>query len=107
MSLIRFVKENVCKNVTDEDMEQYLEVLDDLTLNVDNTSKLLDEGNKASLTALVAYSFQADIDLDDWIVDFFKRKSDYIANQRDNYRDMKKDLVKYMKNINRKQEAKS
>lgn len=107
LSLIRFVKENVCKNVTDEDMEQYLEVLEDLTLNVDNTSKLLDEGNKASLTALVAYSFQADIDLDDWIVDFFKRKSDYIVNQKDNYKDMKKDLLKYMKNINRKQEAKS
>ena len=68
--------------ITDDDIDQYIEVLEDLTLNVDNSSKLLHEKNRMSLTAMVAYSFQADIDLDDWIVDFFQRKKSYIADQK-------------------------
>ena len=96
-NLADFVRANVNMEITEDDIDQYIEVLEDLTLNVDNSSKLLHEKNRLSLTAMVAYSFQADIDLDDWIVDFFQRKKTYIADQKENYSDMKSDLLNYIK----------
>ncbi|MBT9778859.1 hypothetical protein GPL15_20475 [Clostridium sp. MCC353] len=95
--LAGFVRDNVSMDITEYDIDQYMEVLEDLTLNVDNSSKLLDEKNRMSLIAMTAYSFQADIDLDDWIVDFFKRKKTYINDQKENYLDMKADLLNYIK----------
>lgn len=95
---LELIKENVNSDVTEEDVEQYEEVLDDLTLNVDNTSKLMDEYNRPSLVALIAYSFENDIDLDDWIVDYFKRNDMYIRNQRENFLHMKQDLNEYILN---------
>ena len=43
------------------------------------------------------YSFENDIDLDDWIVDYCDRNNDYIANQAENYEHMKNDLQQFMK----------
>lgn len=82
---------------SEEDIDQFEEVLDDLTLSVDSTSKLLDEKNKPSLIAIVAYSFENDIDLDDWIVDYFKNNKLYFMDQKKNYLHMKKDLEDYLK----------
>lgn len=96
VSVLELIKENINQNVTQEDIDQYEEVLDDLTLNVDNTSKLLDEHNRPSLIAMVAYSFENDIDLDEWIVDYFKRNSTYIRNTKENFLHMKQDLDKYV-----------
>ena len=93
--IVTFIKNNVNSDILEEDIEQYVEVLEDLTLNVDNSSKLLEENNKFSLIAIVAYSFDKDIDLDDWIVDFFSRNDIYIKNQKENYIYMKKDLENY------------
>ena len=84
---IEFVKSNV-EDTTDEDVELYEEVLDDLTLNVDNNSKLLDKHNRPSLLALVGYSVKNDIDLDEWIVEFFRNNTTYILNQVENYKMM-------------------
>ena len=95
-TVLEFVKENVDLDITQEDVEQYEEVLEDLTLNVDNSSELLNENNKLSLMAMVAYSFCKDVDLDDWIVDFFKRNTGFIHNQKENYICMKKDLDKFV-----------
>lgn len=81
---------------SEEDIDQFEEVLDDLTLNVDNTSKLLDEKNRPSLIAIVAYSFRNDIDLDDWIVDYFTNNKLYFNDQMKNYLHMKKDLETYL-----------
>lgn len=97
-----FVIENVNSSITQEDIEQYQEVLDELTLNVDNSSRLLDEQNRLSLIALVAYSFENDMDMDDWIVDFFDRNSTYISKQKENYLYMKDDLEQYFHDKNRK-----
>lgn len=93
-----FVKENINSDITQEDVEQYEEVLDFLTLNVDNSSKLLDKHNHPSLVGIVAYSFENDIDIDDWIVDYFSRNNMYIRNQKENYLHMKQDLDKYVLN---------
>lgn len=89
----QFVKENV-EDTTDEDVEFYEEMLDDLTLNVDNNSKLLDKHNRPSLLALVGYSVKNDIDLDEWIVNFFKNNTTYILNQVENYKMMLNSLQK-------------
>lgn len=96
--MLGFLKENVNSGITEEDKEQYEEVLDELTLKVDNSSKLMDKQNRASLIALVAYSFENDIDLDDWIVDYFQRNKIYIRNQKENFFNMVQDLNRFIKN---------
>lgn len=90
--ILDFIKENVDTNITEEDVEQYEEIFDDLTLNVDNSSKLMDKQNRKSMIAIVAYSFKEDIDLDNWIIKYFREHETYIRNQKENYLHMKQDL---------------
>ena len=97
INLIEFVQENVNTEITEEDIEQYKDVLDDLTLNVDNSSRLMDKQNIPSLVAIVAYSFKQDIDLDDWIVRYFEDNNNYDLNQKENYLHMKECLDKFVK----------
>lgn len=96
-NLLEFIQQNIDPNTTEEDVDQFEEVLEELTLYVDPSSKLLDRQNRPSLVAVVAYSFARDIDLDRWIVDYFGRNKTgaYIRNQKDNYLRMKQDLDKY------------
>ena len=82
---LEFVKENVKSDATEEDIEFYSEMLDGLTLEVDNNTKLLDEHNRPSLVALVAYACENDIDLDEWIKSYFAANVSYILNQQQNY----------------------
>lgn len=89
-----FIKENVKADVTEEDVEFYSDMLDDLTLEVDNNTKLLDERNRPSLIALVGYACENDIDLDEWIKHWFETNVSYILNQRDNYLQMVANLQK-------------
>lgn len=89
-----FVKENVKSDVTEEDVEFYSELLDDLTLEVDNNTKLLDEHNRPSLVALVGYACENDIDLDEWIKSFFAANVNYILNQKQNLHMMINSLKK-------------
>ncbi len=95
-TVLDFVKENADSEVIQEDIEQFWEVLDMLTEKIPRPSKLLDRQNKFSLIALVAYSFKNDIDLENWIVDFFDRSNNYILDQKENYLHMKQDLEKYV-----------
>ena len=96
ISVVDFVKENVNPDVTDEDVEFYSEILDDITLEVDNDTKLLDEHNRPSLVALVGYACQNDIDdkLVEWIKEFFVKNFTYKLNQRENFVYMKNSLQK-------------
>lgn len=96
INTLEFVKENVSTDITEEDVEQYEEVLDDLTLMVDNSSNLMDKRNRTPLLAVVAYSFINDIDLDHWIVDFFNRNNTYIRNCKENYSYMINDLSNFI-----------
>lgn len=93
--MLTSVKETVDGYIIEEDVEQYSEVLDDLTLNVDNSSRLLERQNRLSLIALVAYSFKNDVDLDDWIISFFDKHRSYNSNQMENYMSMKNDVDRY------------
>ena len=94
VSVLDFVKENVNPDATDEDVEFYSEMLDDITLEVDNDTKLLDEHNRPSLVALVGYACQNEIDdkLVEWIKSFFVNNAMYILNQKENFIYMKKSL---------------
>ena len=96
VSVLDFVKENVNPDVTDEDVEFYSEILDDITLEVDNDTKLLDEHNRPSLIALVGYACQNEIDdkLVEWIKSFFVNNTMYILNQKENFIHMKNSLQK-------------
>ena len=89
-----FVKENVKSDVTEEDVEFYSELLDDLTLEVDNNTKLLDKHNRPSLVALVGYACENDIDLDEWIKSYFAANVNYILNQKQNLHMMINSLQK-------------
>ena len=96
VSVLDFVKENVNPDATDEDVEFYSEMLDDITLEVDNDTKLLDEHNRPSLIALVGYACQNEIDdkLVEWIKSFFVNNAMYILNQKENFIHMKNSLQK-------------
>lgn len=82
-----FVRENVKSDTTEEDIEFYSDMLDDLTLEVDNDTKLLDKHNRPSLIALVGYACENDIDdrLTEWIKHFFTTNATYKLNQKENY----------------------
>lgn len=87
VNILDFVKENVNPDVTEEDIEFYSDMLDDLTLEVDNNTKLLDERNRPSLIALVGHACIDECDdvLDEWIKEWFATNTTYILNQRDNF----------------------
>ena len=46
---LSFLQNNVSDTITNEDLELYKEVLNDLILNVDNNTRLLDKENLLSL----------------------------------------------------------
>ena len=94
-----FIKENVNSDVLQEDIDFYNDILNDLTLNVNNNTQLLEEHNIPSLLAIVAYSCKEDINIDDWFVDFFGKNNTYIRNQKENYLKMKTSLEDYIKNV--------
>lgn len=93
IDVLEFVKENVSDSVTQDDIDDYYSMLD--AYHIDKTSRLLDWQNEPSLLAVIAYSFKADIDLDDWIIEYFKRNKMYFVNQKKNYDFMLKDLHEY------------
>ena len=94
VSVLDFVKENVKPDVTNEDVEFYSEMLDDITLEVDNDTKLLDKHNRPSLIALVGYACENEIDdkLIEWVKSFFVNNTMYMLNQRENFTYMKNSL---------------
>lgn len=94
VNILDFIKENVKADATEEDVEFYSDMLDDLTLEVDNDTKLLDEHNRPSLIALVGYACENDIDLDEWIKQWFVANTMYILNQKQNYLHMVQSLQK-------------
>ncbi len=85
------------KKVIDE-MEVYEETLDGLTeKTVRDGSKLLDAANRKSLLALVAYSYERDVDLDVWLEYYAEKTNIYFPDQRKNFLHMKKDFINYIK----------
>lgn len=103
-SVLDFVRETVNNNITQDDIDLYDDCLNDLTLNVDNNTKLLDKHNHLSLIAVIAYACEKDIDVDEWFVKYFDKNNNYIKNQRENYLHMIGDLTRFI-NMNEKMTA--
>ena len=97
VSPLEFVKENVNSEVTQEDIEDYEGDLEILSLDVDNDSKLLDDRNKPSLIAMVAYGYRNDVSIDSWFKTYFKNNNTYLLNQKENYIHMRADFESYSK----------
>lgn len=90
VNTLDFVKENVKADAIEEDVDFYSDMLDDLTLEVDNNTKLLDEHNRPSLIALVGYACENECDdkLQEWIKQWFATNTIYILNQKQNFTKM-------------------
>jgi DNA-directed RNA polymerase specialized sigma24 family protein len=91
---LEFVRENIGSEKTEEDVELYLSIFDEWTLDIDNTSKLINLDNLPSLIGIVGYA--CDLECDDiaqsWFVEFAKKNSTYNVEQKENYLHMKDDL---------------
>ena len=57
----------------------------------------LDMENRASLTALVGYACEHDIDVDEWFVEYFKTHTAYRKDQKSNFKCVADDLQKFVK----------
>ena len=103
VNILDFIKENVNIEVTDEDVKFYSDVLDDLIVEIDNNSKLLEEHNRPSLIALIAYACENEVDdiLKDWIKYYFDENKTYMANQKENYTYMVKHINIYQNMMER------
>lgn len=98
---IDFIKENVKADAIEEDVEFYSDMLDDLTLEVDNDTKLLDKHNRPSLIALVGYACENEYDdaFTEWIKRWFSMNNSYILNQKNNFLHMKQDFDNYLEGL--------
>ncbi len=96
-----FILENVKidKKTLQKDMDLYLDTLEgsyglkEKCIRVG--SRLLDERNRPSLLAMVAYSYKTGQDLDDWLTEYAKNHKTYIADQKKNYLHMLNDFKRY------------
>ena len=99
MSDEEFIVENVGLEVEDviKDKELYEQTLDDLLENtVRMESKLRNPENRQSLLAMVAYSYNQDIDPEEWMTGYAKNNNTYFVDQKRNYLHMRKDLEEFM-----------
>ena len=93
-----FIAEMVDMPVDDvkEVMDIYEEDLDKLEDNViRDGSKLKDVANRLSLLAILAYAYQHDITLDDWLQDYAAKNNMYYPDQRKNYLHMLNSLTAF------------
>ena len=97
--ILEFVREHVVPSATLEDIEQYAEVLQTLARKI-GKSKLWKNDNMPSLITIVAWSFEHDIDLDEWLADYCGRNDSYIENQFRNFETMRDDLEQFVKSAN-------
>lgn len=100
-----FIAENLkidVESVT-KDMDVYNEDLDSLLKKtVKYNSKLRNHGNRASLLAMVAYSYREDVNLDDWMSHYAEKNKTYFVNQRKNFLHMKRSFEQYSKGQDKK-----
>ena len=97
--ILEFIHQHVAPSATQEDIEQYAEVLQTLARKI-GQSELWKDGNIPSLITIVAWSFEHDIDLDVWLVDYCSRNESYLENQLRNFENMRDDLEQYIKSAN-------
>ena len=93
------VKGYMDENVTDEDMELYEIIANDVSEAIEDIdSEFLSESNRPSFVALVACAVKEDTDylLGGWLSEYEKRKEPLILNQKENFLQMKKDFERFV-----------
>lgn len=95
-----FISQNV--NIPIEEVEQDIDVYEGTLTDLENNtirdgSKLLNEENRLSLLAMVAYSYKHDVDLDKWLEDYAAKNNTYFVNQTKNYLHMVSCFEQYLK----------
>lgn len=100
---IEFLKQNVNSDIEEDDIEFYEESLDDYLVEIPQDSKILEPANTKSMIAICVYSYEADEDLGEWLVDYVKRNDSYVLDQKQNFLHMKDDFDKFF-GINKKQD---
>ena len=96
-SALNFVQKYVDESISELDVQDYEEYLDTITLNVDNSSKLLEAANHNPIIGVIAYAYQNDIDCDDWFVNYFNKTNTYNVDQIKSYFNMRNDLISFNK----------
>ena len=102
VSIEEFISHNVGLPLehVKEEIEVYEDTLNDLENNtIRNGSKLLNEENRLSLLAMVAYSYKNDVDLDKWMEDYATKNNTYFVNQTKNYLYMVKSLTEFNRKV--------
>ena len=98
VSVLDFVKENVNPDITADDIADYEQFYeDDVKIEVDNSSKLLDDNNVNSMLALIAYVMNSNIKINvfkEWLINFFEENNTYNVDQKSNYIFMRDSLQK-------------
>ena len=81
-------------------MDLYEDSLNDLErTRIKYDSKLLDDENRLSLLAMIAYSYKNDIDLEEWMEQYDSKNNTYLINQKNNFLHMQQDLNQYRQRI--------
>lgn len=99
-----FILENVKidKETLQKDMDLYVDTLEgDYGLKekcIRVGSILLDEKNRPSLLAMVAYSYMTGQDLDDWLTEYARNHKTYFVDQKKNYLHMLSDFQRFVRN---------
>lgn len=99
-----FILENVKidKETLQKDMDLYVDTLEgDYGLKekcIRVGSILLDERNRPSLLAMVAYSYMTGQDLDDWLTEYARNHKTYFVDQKKNYLHMLSDFQRFVRN---------
>lgn len=104
-SVEEFIAENLNMDIekVKTDIDFYNESLDCLIENtVKADSKLLCKENRPSLLAMMVYSYQQDVNLDDWLEGYAKRNNTYYVDAKRNFLHMKQDFEQFIENENRK-----
>lgn len=110
-SVEEFIKQNIKSDVTETDIDDYYSMLETYKRKnlLKKQSPLLDWKNEFSVISLIAYSFEHDIDLDDWLRDLECKtiKIDFLQDQKENYIHMKNSLEEFVNKNNTDYENKN
>lgn len=96
---LEFVKENVDENLTEEDIQSASDLYEDLKVEVDGESKLLNPRNNPSMIAIMAYAEKENMTLPQlrlWFINYFAKNNTFLLNQKANYLQMVANLKKGM-----------
>lgn len=97
-SIEEFIAKALNMNIekVSEEIDLYNGTLEELLENtVKFDSKLREVDNRPSLLAMMAFSYQEDEDLDEWMSDYESRNNTYFIDQKKNFLHMKQDFKQY------------